>query len=73
MQDLDGVICVFLGFKLDEAITLVLIRHLVPWDVYVDNGPCLEEQLPNDLFVDPRLQIADINRGLLIALKERTT
>ena len=71
VKNLDRVISVFFGLELDKAITLMLVSDFISRYVHVDDGPSLEEQLPNDLLVHPRLQIANIYCGLLISFEER--
>ena len=73
VKDLNRVISVFFGLELDKAITLMLVGDFIARYMHVDDGPSLEEQFPNDLLVYSRLQIANIDCGLLISFEERAT
>ena len=46
VEDLDGVVCVLFSLKLDKAVALVLVGHLVTGNVNVDDRASLEEQFP---------------------------
>jgi len=70
VQNLDRIVSVLLGFELDEAVALVLVRHFVAWDVHIYDGACLQKELPDNLFVDSWLQVAYIDCRLLVSLKQ---
>ena len=70
MQNFDGVVSVFFRLKLNKAITLMLIGHFVSRDMHICYGARLQEQFPNQLFVDSRLQVAHIDRSFLVTLED---
>ena len=43
MDDLDRIVCVFLGFELNETIPLVLVCHLISWYVDINDGSALQK------------------------------
>ena len=70
VQNLDRIVSVLFSFELDKAVALMLVRDFVAWDVHIHDWSCLQKELPDNLFVDSRLQVAYIDCGLLISLKQ---
>jgi len=52
VEQLDGVVSILFTFKLNKAIVLMFIGYFVSWQMNVDDGPCLQKQLPKQFFVD---------------------
>ena len=48
----------------------MLICNLVSRDVHVGDRAGLQEEFPDDLLVDARLQVADVDGSFLIPLEE---
>lgn len=71
VHDLNRVIGVLLTLELDEAVALVLVGDLIPRDVHVDHRAALREQLPQDILVDLLVDVARVDRRLLVALVQR--
>jgi hypothetical protein len=70
MHNLDGVVCVLFTLELDETVGLMLVGDLVTGDVDIDDGSTLGEQLPQDVLVDLLVDVAGVDRGLLVAFVE---
>jgi hypothetical protein len=60
VHDLDGIVGVFLGSELDEAVALVGLRDTVFGEVDVDDGSGLEHQLPDLRICGLFREVADI-------------
>ena len=71
MHYLDGVVCIFLAFELDESISLVLVCDLIAGYVHIHHGPTLCEEFPEDVLIDLLVEVAAVDGGLLVALVER--
>lgn len=46
MHNLDGIVCIFLTFELNETVALMLIGDLIPGDVDIYNRTTLRKKLP---------------------------
>jgi hypothetical protein len=73
MQNLDRIISILFSLKLNKAIALMLIRDLIPGYVHIDNRTRLQKQFPYDLLVDSLLEVAYVDRGLLVAFEQGAT
>lgn len=66
IHDLDGVVGIFLGRKLDEAIALVSLGDAVFREVNVDDGSGLYHQFPDNRIGCLLGEIADVDRAVLV-------
>lgn len=71
MHDLDGVISVILTFEFNKSIALMFVGNLISGEMDVDNGATLYKELPQKIFCDLLIEIADVDSCLLVAFVER--
>jgi hypothetical protein len=72
VQDLDAVVSVLFTPELHKSVALVLVGDLVSRHVHIDHRPSLDKQLPQQLLIDTRLEVADVDSGVLVAFVDRS-
>ena len=64
VHDLDGVLGVLLVHELDEAVALMVLRDAVFGHMNVDDGACLDEELPQNGLGDLLVETSHVNCGI---------
>lgn len=70
MHDLDGVVGVILTFELNKSIALMLVGNLISGEMNIDNRAALYKELPQKIFCDLLVKVADVDSCLLVAFVE---
>ena len=71
MHNLNGVVCIFFAFELDEAVPLMLVCDFISRNVDIYYWTALREEFPENILVDLLVEVAGVNCCLLVALVER--
>lgn len=67
-----GIVGVVFAEKLDESVALVQHGDAILGHVHIDDGPSLNEQLPQQGLVHLVVQASHVDCGVLISLRDRT-
>jgi len=69
MKQLNAVVGILFILELYKTVVLMFICNFVTGEMNMNNRSCLQEQLPQQLFVDTLVQIANIDCCLLVTFK----
>jgi len=69
VQYLNSVVSIFFGLELNEPVALMLIRDLVSGYMNIHYGPTLQKELPHEVLIHLRVQVAYIHCSLLVSFK----
>jgi len=73
MKKFNWVVSVMFALKLDEAVVLMFVCHLVPWYMNVHYWSRLNKQFPYQLFIHSTINVAYVYSCFLVPLEQRSS